>query len=248
MSLVSFQFSTTLSCSSCLSKLRPILDGDERIVEWEVDLADARKRLLVKATDMDAESIVSLVKRAGFDALELKVNESLDLETSSTSTATSFRLSIYWPLFLVVCYVIGMASFSEWLQGDWVWRRWMGYFMGFFFIGFAFFKLLDVPKFSKAFASYDIVAAKSSAYGHVYPFIELALGLLFVTQTSLPIANGLTILVMGVGLIGVVNAVRNEREIQCACLGTAFNLPMSGVTIVENSVMLLMAVLMLLVG
>ena len=60
-------------------------------------------------------------------------------------------------------------------------------------------------------------------------------------------ANILTAVIMSVGLIGVIAAVRKKQTIQCACLGTAFNLPMSVVTIIENSVMLAMALAMLLV-
>jgi hypothetical protein len=47
---------------------------------------------------------------------------------------------------------------------------------------------------------------------------------------------------MAVGLAGVIRAVVSKQSIRCACLGTGFNLPMSTVTIIENSVMLVMAV------
>lgn len=117
--------------------------------------------------------------------------------------------------------------------------------MGFFFLGFAFFKLLDISRFADAFATYDIVARRSRAYALAYPWLELTLGLLFVTRTTPVIANALTLGVMLVGLVGVVGAVRSGRKVQCACLGTAFNLPMSAITIFENTAMAGMAVLML---
>lgn len=47
---------------------------------------------------------------------------------------------------------------------------------------------------------------------------------------------------MLVGLIGVTRSVLDKQQIQCACLGTGFNLPMSSVTIIEDATMLLMAV------
>jgi hypothetical protein len=49
---------------------------------------------------------------------------------------------------------------------------------------------------------------------------------------------------MGTGLIGVVSSVLNKRKIICACLGTVFNLPMTKVTIVEDTIMVVMAALM----
>jgi hypothetical protein len=54
-----------------------------------------------------------------------------------------------------------------------------------------------------------------------------------------------TLVVMVVGTIGVVNAVVRGRDIQCGCLGTMFDLPMSTVTIVEDVAMALMAAGML---
>jgi len=51
---------------------------------------------------------------------------------------------------------------------------------------------------------------------------------------------------MFVGLIGVSKSVIQKSMIQCACLGTVFNLPMSYITIIENGIMLSMALFMLL--
>ena len=39
----------------------------------------------------------------------------------------------------------------------------------------------------------------------------------------------------------------NKREIKCAYIGTGFNLPMSQVTIIEDAVMIVMALFMILV-
>ncbi|MEZ6150337.1 MAG: hypothetical protein R3C09_09455 [Pirellulaceae bacterium] len=150
-------------------------------------------------------------------------------------------------MFLVVSYVIGASALFELSHASWELSRFMNNFMGFFFLGFAFFKLLNIAKFADAFATYDIVARRSRAYALAYPWVELSLGLLFVTRTLPMLANILTAVIMSVGLIGVVAAVRKKQTIQCACLGTAFNLPMSVVTIIENSVMLAMALAMLLV-
>ena len=61
-----------------------------------------------------------------------------------------------------------------------------------------------------------------------------------------PLATHLvTILVMGFSAVGVIQAVANKTQIQCACLGTVFKLPMSTVTIVEDVGMVLMAAAML---
>ena len=66
-----------------------------------------------------------------------------------------------------------------------------------------------------------------------------------MTQCALLFANIATMLVMSIGLVGVVSAVRKRQTIQCACLGTVFNLPMSAVTIIEISIMLVMSGIMI---
>ncbi len=123
--------------------------------------------------------------------------------------------------------------------------RVMNHFMGFFFTGFAFFKLLDIGKFADAFSTYDVIAKRSRWYGLAYPWIELAIGILFLTQSELFFVQAITFVIMSTGLIGVISAVRQKRAIQCACLGTVFNLPMSVVTIVENGAMIAMSLTMM---
>ena len=94
--------------------------------------------------------------------------------------------------------------------------------------------------------SYDIVARKWIGWGYIYPFVELALGIAYLTTCCSMITYITTLIVMGVSTVGVVQSVFNKRQIKCACLGTGFNLPMSTVTIVEDVTMVVMAGVMLL--
>ena len=86
-------------------------------------------------------------------------------------------------------------------------------------------------------AEAELLARAVPGYAVAYPFIELALGLAYLTDVVPVVTNGLTAVVMAIGLIGVVRAVMSGQTIRCACLGTGFNLPMSTVTIIENSIM-----------
>ena len=114
-----------------------------------------------------------------------------------------------------------------------------------FFLVFSFFKLLDVAAFANAYQSYDIIASKFKIYGYVYPFIELLLGFAYLFFYDYTITNSITAIIMFVSIIGVIRSVLSKSEIQCACLGTVFNLPMSYVTIIEDAIMLIMALFML---
>lgn len=146
----------------------------------------------------------------------------------------------YYPLLLIVG-LIALVSMKE----AFTFHHWMMHFMAGFFIVFSFFKLLDLKGFANTFATYDLLAAHSKAYGYVYPFLELALGFMFLFQFELTIALWASIILLGFGTIGVVKAVLSKQEIRCACLGTVLNLPMSQVTIVENTAMIVMSLWML---
>jgi hypothetical protein len=110
-----------------------------------------------------------------------------------------------------------------------------------FFIGFSFFKFLDLKAFSDSFSSYDPIAQRFPKYGYIYPLIELLIGLLFITGKALIIANALTLIVLSITTYGVFKRLQTKSDFQCACLGTTFNLPLSNVTIAENIVMILMS-------
>ena len=109
---------------------------------------------------------------------------------------------------------------------------------------FSFFKFLDLKGFSDSYAMYDLLAKRIKLYGLVYPFIELALGIAYLTHFETKITYITTIAVMGFSSIGVIQSVLDKRKIRCACLGAVFNLPMSTVTIIENLLMVAMAVFM----
>ena len=118
-------------------------------------------------------------------------------------------------------------------------------FMGLFYVVFSFFKFLDLKGFPESFRMYDPLAKVIPAYGWVYPFIELALGLLFLMRFQITIALVATIVILGITTFGVARTLLDKKSIRCACLGTALKLPMTEATFIENAIMLVMAVTML---
>ena len=241
---MTLQITTNMKCGSCLARVQAKLDGFKGIKSWRADLDDPRKLLYVDLiAEADPAQVVEVIHDAGFNA-EI-VERDLGFSREEDSGGGKIRISTYKPLVLVVAYVFGATLLLLHASENWQLHVATTYFMGFFFLGFSFFKLLDVPKFADAFATYDIIAKKSRAYALGYPWLEFGLGIMFVTQLALLFANIATMFVMSIGLVGVVSAVRQEQAIQCACLGTVFNLPMSVVTIVENSIMLVMSGIMI---
>lgn len=154
----------------------------------------------------------------------------------------------YKPLLIILAYLLGITVLVEVRAGAFDGMRAMSTFMAGFFLTFSFFKLLDIPGFASSYRMYDIVAKRMPAYGSVYPFIELALGVAYLTGWNPVATNVLTLIVMGISLVGVVQSVLNKSKIRCACLGSVFNLPMTTVTIAEDGLMLAMAGAMLFIG
>jgi copper chaperone CopZ len=177
---------------------------------------------------------------------------------SIVTDATPSSLSTYYPLWLIVAYLLaasvlvqlgshaghGMSTAAGWQAVTA--HETMRYFMAGFFIVFSFFKLLDVRAFATAYAGYDLLAARWHAWGLVYPLVELALGIAYLINYNPLVTNWATVAIMGFSALGVIRAVASKTKIQCACLGTVFQLPMSTVTIVEDVGMVLMAAFMLL--
>ena len=118
--------------------------------------------------------------------------------------------------------------------------------MGAIALIFALFKLFDLTAFANDFSGYDVLAKRLPAYGRAYPFIEAGIGLLFIASLAIPFALIASILVFGLGLIGVWQALQRGEKIQCACVGKMFDLPLSRVALFENGLMVGMSFVMLI--
>jgi hypothetical protein len=154
-------------------------------------------------------------------------------------------LQTYKPILIVFGYILALTLTIEAAGGVFLWTRWMNHFMAGFFLTFSFFKLLDLKGFAESYAMYDIVAKHWNGWGYLYAFIELGLGIAFLTGYNPLLTNSLTFAVMTVSVIGVLQSVMHKRKIRCACLGAVFNLPMSTVTILEDLLMIVMSGIML---
>lgn len=152
--------------------------------------------------------------------------------------------SDYWPLFsLIAITALAATAINSHTNGDWM--QWMHYFMGLFLCCFAMLKIFNLPAFSDGFEMYDIVARKVPGYSYVYPFIELALGLGYLSFFMPPLVYLATMVVMVVGTVGVLKALEKGLDINCPCMGSVLDVPLSTVTLTEDIGMGLMAFIML---
>jgi hypothetical protein len=150
----------------------------------------------------------------------------------------------YWPLFslVLISLLAGVAiAVPQGFDPRWA----MHGFMGVFLVVFALLKIFDLEGFKDGFAMYDLAARRVSAWGYVYPFVELGLGLAYLAHLA-PAATYLaTIAVFGFGVIGVVSALRRGLDIACPCMGNVLSVPLSTVTLTEDLAMIAMAAALL---
>ena len=117
--------------------------------------------------------------------------------------------------------------------------------MGLFFLVFGSFKLVNLKMFVHGFSEYDIVAERSTLYARAYPFIELLLAGLFIFDYVAVTRNVITLAIMTIGSIGIAQELLNKSKLRCACLGNVINLPLTTVSLSENVLMGLMAMIAL---
>lgn len=232
---------TGLHCGSCVAKLSKALAP----FATSVSVSLAPMQVVLDEPRADFAQLQAATAQAGAYAL---LPAALPIETRPQPTSQPSWLATYFPLLLILGFVLGGSVLVQLGTGPVTTGETMRYFMAGFFLVFSFFKLLDVRAFADAYAGYDLLAARWHGWGLIYPFVELGLGIAYLVNFN-PVATlWATIIVMGFSAIGVIRAVASKTQIQCACLGAVFKLPMSTVTIVEDLGMVAMAVVMLAMG
>lgn len=117
--------------------------------------------------------------------------------------------------------------------------------MGSFFAIFGAFKIFNLKAFADAYRTYDILAMRSRIYAFVYPFLEILLAILYFSNLGGVYRDVFTFVLMAVSSIGVIIKLQKKEEIPCACLGMVFKLPMTWVTLFEDVLMGLEALIMI---
>lgn len=232
---------TGMTCNNCKASVEKALLSLDNVEHISIDLENS-KAVITMSKPVSIETMQNALA-SKYSISEPKESNVFKSVTTETNVKES-DLKQLFPLFLIFGYIIGASILLN--RNPWSIESFMLDFMGLFYIIFSFFKLLDLKGFPESFRMYDPLAKSITAYGWIYPFIELALGLLFLMRFQITLALIITIIVLGITTIGVTKSLWSKTSIQCACLGTALKLPMTKATFIENSIMIIMAVVMLL--
>ena len=229
---------TGMTCANCEAKVKSAF----------LSLPDIESAEVSKAT---GTATITMTKHIALSELQKAIGEkgnykiTAEHHSEATEQAKSW-LETYKPILLIFAYITSITLFVQFSNHHFMPMQWMQHFMAGFFLTFSFFKLLNLSGFAESYAMYDVIAKRIPAWGYVYAFTELALGIAYLINFNPLVTNAVTFLVMTVSIIGVLQSVLNKKKIQCACLGAVFNLPMSTVTIIEDALMIAMSGAMIL--
>tara|TARA_R110002072_G_scaffold301184_1_gene480430 strand:- start:614 stop:1351 length:738 start_codon:yes stop_codon:yes gene_type:complete len=234
---------TGMTCGGCVASVEKYLSEIKQITHVAIDLEKGEAEIT-----MTSHVTTEILQKALPE--KYTITEKVVEKTAIASVVTGFSLEEektkfqqLKPLFLILFYITTAGVLLNYK--NWSWESFMFDFMGLFYIVFSFFKMLDLKGFPESFKMYDPLAKRVPFYGWIYPFIETALGLMFLLRFELNIALWITLIVLGITTIGVTKTLLDKKSIRCACLGTALKLPMTEATFIENAIMIVMAILML---
>ncbi|MBF89030.1 MAG: heavy metal transporter [Candidatus Marinimicrobia bacterium] len=220
-----------MTCSGCVETVEKSLRDFEGIDDVKVSLE--KNKVSIKSNrNITINELQNLLPQ------KYTVNEYFE-KKKHIKNKEKTKIKELWPLILSFIYVLISTILINY--GSLAPKKMMSDFMGLFFIFFSFFKLLDIRGFSHSFSMYDMLAKRISFYGLIYPFIEIILGIMFLFQLYIFYALLITIVILLSTIIGVIQTLLSKESIRCACLGTVLNLPMTEATLIENSIMLIMA-------
>jgi copper chaperone CopZ len=237
---------TGMTCTGCQAKVQSLLSKIPGITGVDIDLQNARADITM-SRHIDTPTLqAALADYPKYSLTEAHQYHAPVQAFDFDEDAKRPFFETYKPVLLIFGYVLLVSVLVSAVAG-FNWMTGMRIFMSGFFLVFSFFKMLDINGFADSYSMDDIVAKKIKAWGYIYVFVELALGLAYAINFNPLITNTVTLVVMSISIIGVLQSVLNKRKIKCACLGAVFNLPMSTVTIIEDALMIAMSVVMLIV-
>lgn len=152
----------------------------------------------------------------------------------------------YTPVIWVFAVAALMAVAANWaVSGSLLDLRSLEWFIAFSMCILALLKLQDVEAFSTMFLGYDLLARRFVPYSYVYPYAELAAGVLMIAGALTWLSVPLAAFIGTIGAVSVIKAVYiDRREIKCACVGGNSKVPLGFVSLTENLMMVAMAIWM----
>ena len=125
----------------------------------------------------------------------------------------------------------------------------MNIFMAMRFWLFGIMKLIDLSKFAKWFAKYDLLASYIPIYGYIFPIIEILLAIVYLLDTNMHYyipTNIIAIIITWLTSIWIIiKLIEKGDDLACVCMWSKFTTPLGLISLFEQLAMLVMAIWML---
>jgi len=230
---------TGMTCNGCKASVEKILSALPEIKHVIVDFKESTVYI-----EQHETIVLKTLQNALGEKYKIRPNNDIMQVKNEALKTSQSKFQQLKPLIIILSYIL-LASILITTKNTNS-SSWMFNFMGLFFIVFSFFKILDFRGFVNSFKMYDPLAKRLSFYAWIYPLIEITLGLLFLYRFKTNFALLLTLLIITITTFGVIKVLSKKNDIQCACLGTVLKLPMTLATLIENGIMIFMALFLLL--
>ncbi len=220
-----------MHCGGCVAKVKRTIEAIPGVTNASIYLPNSG--IIDCAARIDVSEYERVLSAVGtYSVREGRVSVLASLQTFMPLIAM-FGIVLAWSIVL-------MFPLSHHPLHDW-----MRHFMGGFFLLFGGLKVVNLNNFAAMYRGYDPLAARAPVWGYVYPFVEVALGVLYTLDAYAFQTNVVTAALMTFGAIGIVRKLQRGGVQTCACLGGFFSVPLTKVTVAENMLMAVMAVFML---
>jgi glutaredoxin len=153
----------------------------------------------------------------------------------------------YQPVIVLFVVTAMMAmSVSYGIFGDLFTAHALVWFIAFSMTILAMLKLQNIESFSTMFLNYDLLAKRWVPYSYIYPYAECLAGILMISGMLNWLSIPTALFIGTVGALSVFKAVYiDKRELKCACVGGDSNVPLGFISLIENLMMIGMALYML---
>ena len=205
---------------------------DDRLLASRAEVDAFMKKEGVETTP---QSFIGAQRVGGYDDLRRHVGRPVpDAQAVS-----------YAPVMAVFGVAALMALAAGWAAGTLATHRTLQWFVAFSMCMLALLKLRDLEGFTNSFLGYDLLARRVVGYAWVYPFAELAAGVLMIAGALAWLSVPVALFIGVVGAASVVKAVYlDKRSLHCACVGGGSHVPLGFVSLTENLMMVAMALWM----
>lgn len=173
----------------------------------------------------------------GFDSLQEHFDDGIQEEGKPSYKPVIALFSMTALMAMAVSYASFSSVFNI-MAAEW--------FIAFSMCALALQKLRDINSFADEFLSYDLLAQRYLPYAKIYPFAEGGAGILMIAGALNFISIPVALFIGGIGAISVFKAVYiDKRDLRCACVGGNSNVPLGFVSLLENVMMVAMAIWMI---